>query len=75
MNIFKKYRVKEINGKFIAQCKDWGCWEGISAHDFYLWFTPEFQKQHCSFNNLEDAIKHIEKYKESIKKPKTKYYY
>ena len=74
-NIFKKYRVKEINGKFIAQRRDLDCWEGISAHDFYLWFTPSLQMQHCSFDNLKDAKAHIEKYKERIKKPKTKYYY
>jgi len=75
INIFKKYRVKEINGKFIAQRRDCCSWEGIGKNDFYLWFTPSLQMQHCFFDNLEDAKAHIEKYKESIKKPKNKYYY
>jgi len=75
MNIFKKYRVKEINGKFISQRRDWDYWDGIGKTDFYLWFTPSYQIAFCSFNSLEDAKAHIEKYKESIEKPKNKYYY
>jgi hypothetical protein len=74
-HIFKKYRVKEINGKFIPQFKsDIFFWDGIDKELNYLWFTKEYQLRYCSFDNLADAQRHILKYKYKIENDKIKYY-
>jgi hypothetical protein len=77
MNLFKKYRVIEFNGKFIAQTR--GCfmcdWKGLDRADFYLWYILDMQIKYCSFDTLEEAKEHLKKYKEFVKKPKIKYYY
>ncbi|WP_396195911.1 hypothetical protein [Flavobacterium sp.] len=73
-NIFKKYRVKEINGKFIPQRRDFPFWEGIDKELNFLWFGSEYQEKYCLFDNLEDAKTHLFKYKEK-EKEKIKYYY
>jgi hypothetical protein len=77
MNLFKKHRIIEIEGKFIAQTrKSFVCfWEGIEKKSFYLWYSIEYQLSFCSFNTLEEARQNLKKYKEFIKKPKIKYYY
>jgi hypothetical protein len=80
LNIFKKYRVVEVEGKFIPQYRTGLDWEGIGRDDFFLWFGKSNIKQHCSFETLEDAKSHIEKYKARNKHKNqefkiTKYHY
>lgn len=78
MNLFKKYRIIEIEEKFIAQKKDYlflGSWEGIDKNNFLLWYHFECQFKYCSFGTLEEASEHLKNYKEIIKKFKIKYYY
>jgi len=77
MKLFKKFRIIEIEGKFIPQTRQ--CflfhWEGIDRADFYLWLIAYAQVNHCSFDTFEEAKEHLKKYKEFIKKPKIKYYF
>jgi hypothetical protein len=77
MKLFKKYRVIEFQGKFIAQTRE--CflfdWKGLDRRDFYLWCTFEYQIIHCSFDTIQEAKEHLKKYKEFVKKPNIKYYY
>lgn len=75
INIFKKYRVLEIDDKFIPQYRLCFDWEGIDKVSYFLWYVHEYQKEHCSFDNLEDAKAHIEKHKKRMEKHKTKYHY
>jgi hypothetical protein len=77
MNLFKKYRVIEFNGKFIAQAQDYSVfsWDGLDRKDFYLWYNLNSQIEYCSFDTLEEAKEHLKKYKEFVKKPNIKYYY
>jgi hypothetical protein len=75
MNIFKKYRVLEIDGKFIPQYKVAFEWEGIDKVSYFLWYLYSHQEEYCSFDNLEDAKAHIEKHKKRIGKPKIKHHY
>lgn len=76
MKLFKRFRIIEIEGKFIAQKR---CflfdWAGINPIDFYLWHILEYQILLCSFDTIQEAREHLKKYKEFIKKPKIKYYY
>jgi len=72
MNIFKKYRVKEVNGRFIPQRRTGIGWEGIDRNIIYLWYHPNIQEERCSFCNLQDAKERLEKYK---KQKTIKYYY
>jgi hypothetical protein len=81
LNIFKKYRVVEVEGKFIPQCRTGLDWEGIGRDDFFLWSANKnYIKTYCSFETLEDAKSHIEKHKARNKHKNqefkiTKYHY
>lgn len=67
--MFKKYRIKEVNEKFIPQQRTWFLfiydWQGIDRKTDYLWTI--YQYEQCALDTLEEA-------KERIKKCKPKYH-
>lgn len=68
------YRIKQISeNEFIPQTKRlFDFWEGISAKDFYLWFSQVYQEQYCTCKTKEDAKNVIEDFKNQ-RKLKSKY--
>ena len=61
----EKYRIKEVNGKFIPQVRVWTTifysWEGID-NNFGTCFTSEYQYKYCALNTLEEAKERIKNY-------------
>lgn len=60
--MISRYRVKEVDGKFIPQVWFFG-WYGIDRHSNYLWTTDEFQLDYCWYSTLEQARKRIQSYR------------
>lgn len=62
-----KYRVREVNGKFIPQVRIWNVifpsWEGIDGRDFDTWVSLDYQYKYCAKSTLEEAKQVIENYK------------
>jgi hypothetical protein len=63
MGLFRKYRIKEVNGKFIPQVREdiLSSWGGI-GDDGYIWNTERLQIEYCGLNTKEDAIKVIDEH-------------
>jgi hypothetical protein len=62
MGLFRKYRIEEINGKFIPQVRqNLIDWEGIDK-DGSLWFNEVSQLKYCGCYSKEDAIEILNKY-------------
>jgi hypothetical protein len=68
------YRIKEVDGFFIAQKLVWFNWLGIDTRDKFLWWGKEMQQKYCLFCSLEKARERIKSYKLQNKKHKVKYY-
>jgi hypothetical protein len=75
INFFKKYRVKEINGKFVPQVYKKEYWRGIDRESYYLWYDDDYQQKHCAFYTLYAAREHIKDFKKLTKKRLPKYHY
>lgn len=71
--MFKKYRILEINGKFIPQFKLtlFDTWYSID-HTNFKWYTFKYQLEYCSKPTLEEARVVLAKFIEKNKKPITK---
>jgi hypothetical protein len=61
--MFKKYRILEVNGKFIPQCKLFlfDTWDGIEDNNI-KWYVFEYQLEYCSKPTIEEARAKIHKY-------------
>ena len=55
------YRVKEVDGVFIAQKFVWFNWVGISRFYNYRFSDNKNQIEHCSYTTLEGARARIRK--------------
>ena len=72
----RKYRIKEIEGMFIPQARNWFIWEGI-CHLFgqwQYWNIEEYQIKYCAVKTLEEARAIILSYQISILNKKPKYH-
>jgi len=67
INFFKKYRVKEINGKFVPQVYEKRYWRGIDRESYYLWYNDYYQQEYCVFYTLYAARGHIKDFKKLTK--------
>ena len=67
--MISRYRIKEVDGKFIPQVWSFG-WGGIDRIDDYLWHRDEFQLDYCWYSTLEQARKRIQKYRNKDKQVK-----
>jgi hypothetical protein len=55
------YRVKEVNGVFIAQINRWYGWIGLSTNLDYTWYSDKNQFKFCKHTSLQKAIERINK--------------
>ncbi len=71
--MFKRYRILEVNGKFIPQFKLvlFDTWMSVDEYN-YIWYIFEYQIYNCSKPTLEEARAVIAKFIEKNKKPITK---
>jgi hypothetical protein len=60
--MFSRYRIKEVEGKFIPQRWCFG-WEGIDRTSRYLWNSDENQYEWCAWKTLEQARTRIQEYR------------
>ncbi len=60
--MFSRYRIKEVQGKFIPQVWCFG-WESIGKSDSYLWYSEENQLRYCGWDTLEQARKRVQEYR------------
>jgi hypothetical protein len=67
--MISRYRVKEVDGKFIPQVWFFG-WDGIDRSRDYLWHTDENHLEYCWWDTLEQARKRIQKYRNVDKQVK-----
>jgi len=68
--MFEKYRILEINGKFMPQYRKYFLdeWEEIGDH--YTWRSSESVKEIFARKTIEEARGVIDRHKEKIKKNK-----
>ena len=69
------YRVKEVDGKFIAQKLIWFYWQGISKLSSFKWLDNFSQIEYCSYDSLLEARQRIRQCKgieENVKYHKAK---
>lgn len=74
--MFRKYRILEVNGKFIPQLKVsiFDKWMSIKEYDEtnYIWYSLKIQICYCSKPTIEEArlviTKYINKNKQQIHK-------
>jgi hypothetical protein len=57
------YRVKEVDGIFIAQKLVWFYWNGISRDLSYFWLDNKAQINYCSYTTLQEARARIRQHK------------
>ena len=67
--MISRYRVKEVDGKFIPQVWFFG-WDGIDRSSDYLWYVHEYHLEYCAWDTLEQARKRIQKYRNVDKQVK-----
>jgi hypothetical protein len=60
--MISRYRVKEVDGKFIPQEWFFG-WYGIDRSSDYLWANNDYQIEYCGYRTLEQARKRIQSYR------------
>jgi hypothetical protein len=60
--MFSRYRIKEVEGKFIPQRWCFG-WEGIDRTSRYLWFSDENQYEWSAWKTLEQARARVQEYR------------
>lgn len=72
--MFKRYRILEVDGKFIPQInkKFLGYWVGIDLYNGYEWYVLSEQISYCSKKTIEEARTVIDKWIEKNKKKITK---
>ncbi len=61
--MFSRYRIKEVQGKFIPQVWRFG-WESIDRKHRYIWYSEDHQLLWCAWDTLEQARERIKKYRE-----------
>jgi hypothetical protein len=60
--MFSRYRIKEVQGKFLPQVWCFG-WESIDRRSNYIWYSEENQLTWCAWGTLEQARERINKYR------------
>lgn len=60
--MISRYRIKEVDGKFIPQVWSFG-WEGISRDEEITWYTDDCQLEFCGWNTLEQARERVQRYR------------
>jgi hypothetical protein len=70
-----KYRIKEINNLFIPQVRKKFTWYSISYFSLSLFYeNSRKEEKHCTFKTMEEAVKILDRYKESIREKEVKYH-
>ena len=60
--MISRYRVKEVEGKFIPQVWFFG-WGGIDRDSEYIWYQDKNQYTWCGYSTLEQARERIREYR------------
>ena len=70
--MFKRYRILEVDGKFIPQFKTGFFESWVSTGKLGRWYGLKYQIEYCSKETVEEARAVLEQFIEKNKKPITK---
>ena len=70
-----KYRIKETNNLFIPQVRKKFTWYSISDYSTSLYYDESLgEEEGCTFKTIDEAVKVLDRYKESVKEKEVKYH-
>jgi hypothetical protein len=70
-----RYRIKEVENVFIPQVRRVFTWYSIGECSLSLFYeNTDGEKDFCTFNTMNEAIKILERYKEEVREKEVKYH-